>query len=91
MNRNTRALIAQDTIDILEKGEYRTSNNRLINISKAIMSSNESTHLYRPEDYNELLAVCRREGRSIPRMQILLIFVGYARSYWLKYSPERVF
>ncbi|MHA1274390.1 MAG: TIGR02452 family protein [Promethearchaeota archaeon] len=50
-NRHERALIAKDTIKILENGSYLNSKGKLVNIKNFLDYSIRNTILYRPDDF----------------------------------------
>jgi uncharacterized protein (TIGR02452 family) len=51
MNRNARIEIAQQTLDILEAGQYTNQRGQVVDISAALKYSVENTVHYKPEDF----------------------------------------
>jgi len=64
MNRSKRSSAARETLEILERGEYRSPSGRVVRVADALASALEGTRLYRPEDFPEEAAGC--EGRRGP-------------------------
>jgi uncharacterized protein (TIGR02452 family) len=56
MSRQQRAQIAQETVSLLETGEYRLPDGQLVSIRDPLASACAGTVLYRPADYDALLA-----------------------------------
>jgi uncharacterized protein (TIGR02452 family) len=56
MNRTQRAQLAQETLAILESGSYRLPSDRIVSIRDHVAASCASTKLYRPADYDSILA-----------------------------------
>lgn len=56
MKRHQRARIAQETLHILETGSYQLPNGRSVLIGDALAEACADTLLYRPADYNAMLA-----------------------------------
>ena len=63
MNRSSRASRAKETVEIMERGEYRSPSGRVVRIADDLASALEGTRLYRPEDFPEEVAGC--EGRRV--------------------------
>lgn len=54
-NRNTRATVAHQTLEILDRGGYATADGRWVSLSDSLVSATQATRLYRPEDLSEIL------------------------------------
>lgn len=55
MKRSTRALIAKDTLAILEKGSYQNNLNKLVHLSKVQKAAQQQTVLYEPQQLLDLI------------------------------------
>lgn len=55
-NRKQRALIAQETVGILNRGTYQVSNGSTVSIADALGRAQSDTKLYTPEAIEDLLA-----------------------------------
>lgn len=51
-NRNLRKLIAEETLKVIENGQYHSGENK-VDVSSAIKSMVESTVLYKPDDFDK--------------------------------------
>ena len=56
MNRQQRTALAQETVQIMERGAYQAPSGRPISIGEALAAATSGTRLYVPEDYDRLLA-----------------------------------
>ncbi|MHC5540327.1 TIGR02452 family protein [Singulisphaera rosea] len=54
MRRSTRAEVARETVDIVERGSYRSASGRIVDIAIPIRNCLEATSYYRPEDLERL-------------------------------------
>jgi uncharacterized protein (TIGR02452 family) len=71
MNRSSRASTAEETLEILERGEYRSPSGRVVRIADEVASALNGTRLYRPEDFPEELAGCEgRRGAQDVRVEV---------------------
>ncbi len=65
MQRTQRASIAQETLDIVERGEYRAPSGTVVRIADDVARSCAGTRLFRPSDFPEdLLANLASDGRA---------------------------
>lgn len=64
MNRNNRQHIAEQTLEIIENGEYYV-NNQSINIAEDIHFSNENTKLYKPEAFDKVLIEAEKKLKEL--------------------------
>lgn len=56
MNRQMRAALAKETLEVLSSGEYRSPSGRVIDISQALTACLAKTRLWRPNEFpNELI------------------------------------
>src|SRR5579872_5828534 len=51
MNRDRRAALAQETLQILETGAYETPSGRHVDISRDLAAAVHNSRLYRPSDF----------------------------------------
>lgn len=51
MNRSKRASTAKETLDILERGHYKSESGRVVQIASDVSSALRRTRLYRPADF----------------------------------------
>lgn len=54
MRRSTRAELARDTVEIVERGSYRSASGRIVDIAHPIRDCLEATRSYRPEELERL-------------------------------------
>ncbi|MEP7219274.1 MAG: TIGR02452 family protein [Bacteroidota bacterium] len=59
MTKSHRTTIAQQTIQILESGSYKTSTGAIIDISSQLADAVRGTRLYRPEDFPDEIPVSK--------------------------------
>lgn len=69
MNRSGRASKARETLEILEKGEYRSPSGRVIRIAGGLDTALKGTRLYRPADFPDGLAGCE-DSSAAPWLRI---------------------
>ncbi|RJE87498.1 DUF2263 domain-containing protein [Paenibacillus sp. 1011MAR3C5] len=53
MNRNVAARVAEDTMAILEQGQYRNARNETVDIGAALTHAIDEAVLYRIEDIRQ--------------------------------------
>ena len=71
MNRSSRASTARETLEIMERGEYRSPSGRVVRIADGLASALEGTRLYRPEDFPDQVAGCGgRQGAPEVRAEV---------------------
>jgi uncharacterized protein (TIGR02452 family) len=71
MNRSNRASKARETVEILERGEYRSPSGRVVRIADDLASALKGTRLYRPEDFPDEVAGCEsRRGAPEVRVEV---------------------
>jgi uncharacterized protein (TIGR02452 family) len=61
MNRNRRASLAQETLEILERGSYESPSGRVVEIGADVRAAVGATRLYRPTDFPEKIEGCVRD------------------------------
>lgn len=54
MKRSTRAELAKETVEIVERGAYRSASGRVVDIAPPIRDCLEATHYYPPEELERL-------------------------------------
>jgi uncharacterized protein (TIGR02452 family) len=54
MNRSTRAELARGTVEIVDRGSYRSSSGRVVDIAAPVRSCLEATRYYPPEEVKRL-------------------------------------
>jgi uncharacterized protein (TIGR02452 family) len=54
MKRSTRAELARDTVEIVERGSYRSASGRVVDIARPIRDCLEATRYYLPEELERL-------------------------------------
>lgn len=54
MKRSTRAELARQTVEIVERGSYRSSTGRHVDIAEAVRTCLDATRLYTPEELERL-------------------------------------
>lgn len=62
MNRQRRASLAQETLDILGRGYYESSSGRVIDIASDLRAAVKGTRLYRPSEFPEEITGCGQEN-----------------------------
>ena len=70
MNRAHRAQVANQTLQILEEGQYRLPEGQTVKIASEINDCCESTQLFQPEDLQRLLAQHHRQPPPGGRTEI---------------------
>ncbi|MFD0903637.1 TIGR02452 family protein [Actinomadura sediminis] len=55
MSRHPRRAVAQETVAIIERGEYRAPSGRAVRVAESIERARRGTVLYRPEELDDLL------------------------------------
>ncbi len=65
MNRNSRAKMAEETVDILEHGYYTLPSGEMVNIEAPLHESVEATHYYSPDKLAELLETLSHNEESL--------------------------
>lgn len=67
MKRSTRAELARETVGIVERGDYTTATNRVVNIAGEVRACLDATRYYSPEELEPLrTGVLARPGRGLP-------------------------
>lgn len=64
MNRQRRASLAKETLDIIEKGRYESPSGRVVEIAADLRAAISGTRLYCPSDFPHELANCGREAAA---------------------------
>src|SRR4051794_16393006 len=54
LKRSTRAELARDTVEIVERGSYRSASGRVVDIAHPIRDCLEATRYYLPEELERL-------------------------------------
>jgi hypothetical protein len=54
MKRSTRAELARGTVEIVERGSYRSASGRIVDIARPIRACLEATRYYLPEELERL-------------------------------------
>jgi uncharacterized protein (TIGR02452 family) len=70
MNRSTRAEFARDTVEIVERGSYRSAPGRVVDVSEPIRACLEATRYYPPEELERL----RRDVLGHPGTDLPTVF-----------------
>ena len=91
MQRSTRAELARGTVEIVERGSYRSASGRVVDIAHPIRACLEVTRYYPPEELEQL----RREVMSRPAADHSAVFEvvnettlsGIARVHLLGQGP----
>jgi uncharacterized protein (TIGR02452 family) len=67
MNRSTRAELARGTVEIVERGSYRSASGRVVDIASPVRQSLEATRYYPPEELKRLRRdVLGQAGTDLP-------------------------
>lgn len=67
MSRSTRAALARETVEIVERGSYRSPSDRLVDVVDAVRACLEGTRFYPPEELDRLREeILSRPGGDAP-------------------------
>ncbi len=96
VNRKQRTTIANKTVKICERGEYRLETDEVVSIATRLQQSIDGTCHYKPEDFDnvftrraEVLAEHKSNGNPVVRVENVTSFAA-AKSLLASDSSERV-
>nr|WP_315819122.1 TIGR02452 family protein [Paraflavitalea speifideiaquila] len=61
MNRNARVAIAEDTLQLIERGFYENTSGHRIEIKSILQAAINNTRLYTPEELTDLLDIFKNK------------------------------